>query len=115
MQKTLVAIATIFAAFFAATPAFATETVIGQTENPPAPSCPGSPCLAVSRTTGFQAKIGDIKDPMVSPVDGRLVSFTLALAKPDDNQINFFNTNLGGTPQARISIMRKSSSGKSTG
>jgi hypothetical protein len=67
----------------------------------------------VSRTTGFQAKIGDIKDPMVSPVDGRLVSFTLALAKPDDNQINFFNTNLGGAPQARISILRKSSSGKS--
>jgi hypothetical protein len=103
----------MLATLVAAAPAWATETEIGKTDNPPPPSCPGSPCLAVSRTTGFQAKIGDIKDPMVSPVDGRLVSFTLVMAKPDDNQINFFNTNLGGAPQARISVLRKSSNGKS--
>jgi hypothetical protein len=106
MHRTLITIATICAALAAAAPAWATETEIGKTDNPPGPSCPGSPCLAVSRTTGFQAKIGDNKSPMVSPVDGRLVSFTLVLAKPDDNQINFFNTNLGGAPQARISVLR---------
>jgi hypothetical protein len=43
---------------------------------------------------------------MISPVNGRLVAFTLQLAKPDDNQINFFNTNLGGAPQARIAVLR---------
>src|SRR5438034_3193462 len=79
--------------------------VIPATTPPTVPSCPGSPCLAVSRTTGFQAKIGDTKNPMASPVEGRLVAFTLTLAKPDDNQINFFNTNLGGAPQAQIAVL----------
>jgi hypothetical protein len=106
MRRSLVAILTIAIALLAAAPAWATETELGKTDNPPGPSCPGSPCLAVSRTTGFQAKIGDTKNPLISPVDGRLVAFTLVLAKPDDNQINFFNTNLGGTPQARISVLR---------
>jgi hypothetical protein len=106
MRRSLVAIVAIVAALVAAAPAWATETEIGKTDNPPGPSCPGSPCLAVSRTTGFQAKVGDTKNPMLSPVDGRLVAFTMVLAKPDDNQINFFNTNLGGAPQARISLLR---------
>ncbi|HEX3317897.1 MAG TPA: hypothetical protein VHR88_07760 [Solirubrobacteraceae bacterium] len=95
-----------------ATPASATSTEIGHQDNPPAASCPGSPCLAVSRTTGFQAKIGDTRNPMVSSVNGRLVAFTLQLAKPDDNQINFFNSNLGGAPQARISVLRLQSDKK---
>jgi hypothetical protein len=102
----LVAIATFLATLVAAAPAYATLTEIGHQDNPPAPSCPSSPCLAVSRTTGFQAKVGDTRNPMVSPVDGRLVAFTLQLAKPDDNQVNFFNTNLGGAPQARIAVLR---------
>jgi hypothetical protein len=102
MLSKLVAIVTFLVALFAAAPAYE----IGHQDNPPAPSCPGSPCLAVSRTTGFQAKVGDTRGPMASPVNGRLVAFTLQLAKPDDNQINFFNTNLGGAPQARISVLR---------
>jgi hypothetical protein len=106
MLTKFVAIVTFIVALVAATPAYATLTEIGHQDNPPAPSCPGSPCLAVSRTTGFQAKVGDTRGPMVSPVNGRLVAFTLQLAKPDDNQINFFNTNLGGAPQARIAVLR---------
>ena len=35
------------------------------------------------------------EEPDAPPVNGRLVAFTLQLAKPDDNQINFFNSNLG--------------------
>ena len=65
-----------------------------------------------SAAATIQAKIGDTKNPMVSPVEGRLVAFTLVLAKPDDNQINFFNTNLGGAPQARISVLRLGSDRK---
>jgi hypothetical protein len=106
MHRVLVAIATIFAVLATAAPAWATLTEIGHTDNPPAPSCPGSPCLAVSRTTGFQAKIGDNRTPLIAPTDGRLVAFTLTMAKPDDNQIQFFNTNLGGAPQARVSVLR---------
>jgi hypothetical protein len=106
MLRKLVAIVTFALALAAAAPAWATTTEIGHQDNPPAPSCPGSPCLAVSRTTGFQAKVGDTRNPMVSTVNGRLVAWTLQLAKPDDNQINFFNTNLGGAPQARISVLR---------
>jgi hypothetical protein len=112
MLRKLVAIVTFVGALAVAGPAYATTTEIGHTDNPPAPSCPGSPCLAVSKTSGFQAKIGDTKSPMVSPVNGRLVAFTLQLAKPDDNQINFFNSNLGGAPSARISVLRLQSDKK---
>jgi hypothetical protein len=106
MLSKFVAIVTFVVALVAATPAYATLTEIGHQDNPPAPSCPGSPCIAMSRTTGFQAKVGDTRGPMVSPVNGRLVAFTLQLAKPDDNQINYLSTNLGGAPQARISVLR---------
>jgi hypothetical protein len=106
MLSKLVAIATFIVAFAAASPAYATLTEIGHQDNPPAPTCPGSTCIAISRTTGFQAKVGDTRNPMASPVNGRLVAFTLQLAKPDDNQINYFNTNLGSPPQARISVLR---------
>ena len=51
----------------AAAPAKLTEVgVIGTTTPPTVASCPGSPCLAVSRTTGFQVKVGTVQEP-----DGR--------------------------------------------
>ncbi|MGZ6671121.1 MAG: hypothetical protein ACXVFM_02085, partial [Solirubrobacteraceae bacterium] len=43
-----------------ALPAFASAEIIevGKIDPAPVPSCPTRPCLAVSRTTGYQAKIG---------------------------------------------------------
>ena len=48
----------------AAAPATLSEVgVIGATSPATAPSCPASPCLAVSRTTGFQVKVGEGAQP----------------------------------------------------
>ena len=37
------------------------------TDPMPPPSCPTTPCLAVSRTTGYQARAGDVRGPTVAP------------------------------------------------
>src|SRR4051794_5358012 len=78
---------------------------IGQTTDPAAPSCPRT-CNAVSRTTGYQAKVGPKRGLFTVPQDGRIVAWTIQLAKPGPSQIKFFEENLGGEPQAGISILR---------
>jgi len=90
----------------AAAPAvLGTATELGATQSPPPPSCPADPCQAVSRTTGFQAKIGDVKDPMVVPNDGRVVAFSIALGAPNPEQVKFFQDNLGGESRARLTVL----------
>ena len=70
------------------------------------PSCPSSPCLAVTRTTGFQLINGGRRNPFVAPRTGRIVAFTLRLGKPTAAQIKFFDEQSGGKAQARIAILR---------
>ncbi len=86
----------------------------------PAPSCPSSPCLAVTRTAGYQAKIGSTKEPMVAPRDGRIVGWTITLSKPGKKQISYFtDTGQGklglGEAQAGIAVLKpgKKSFGRS--
>jgi hypothetical protein len=76
------------------------------TDPMPAPSCPSTPCLAVSRTTGYQAKVGDTRGPTVSPGSGKIVAWTITLAKPGTKQVAFFNDNLGGPASAGISVLK---------
>jgi hypothetical protein len=70
------------------------------------PSCPSSPCLAVTRTTGFQLLLGGKRNPFIVPRDGRIVAFTLRLGKPTAAQIRFFDQQSGGKAQARLAILR---------
>jgi hypothetical protein len=70
------------------------------------PSCPGTLCLAVSRTTGYQAKVGSVLHPFTVPRDGRIVAWTVQLGKPSSSQISFFNTNEGGAAAAGIAVLR---------
>ncbi|MDX6670266.1 MAG: hypothetical protein QOI91_629 [Solirubrobacteraceae bacterium] len=70
------------------------------------PSCPSSPCLAVTRTTGFQLLLGGRRNPFIAPRDGRVVAFTLRLGRPTAAQIKFFDQQSGGKAQARIAILR---------
>jgi hypothetical protein len=70
------------------------------------PSCPTAPCLAVSRTTGFQVKVGANRALMRVPQNGRIVSWTISLGKPGKKQIAFFNDKLGGDSQAQITVLR---------
>jgi hypothetical protein len=80
--------------------------VIGATSPATVPSCPRSPCLAVSRTTGYQVKVGPANKVLTAPRSGTIVAWTITLAKPNASQIKFFNTNEGGAAEAGIAILR---------
>jgi len=81
--------------------------VIGNTSPATAASCPGTPCLAVSRTTGFQVKVGSAHNsPMTIPHSGALVAWTITLGKPNATQIKFFNANEGGPAEAGVAVLR---------
>ncbi len=91
----------------AAAPAKLSEVgVIGTTTPATVASCPGSPCLAVSRTSGFQVKVGSVRNPMGVPIDGSIVGWTITLGKPSATQVKFFNTNEGGESEAGIAVLR---------
>jgi hypothetical protein len=70
------------------------------------PSCPASPCLAVSRTTGFQVKVATNTTLMSAPRAGTVVAWTVTLGRPNTTQIKFFNANEGGEAEAGLSILR---------
>jgi hypothetical protein len=71
------------------------------------PSCPGSPCLAVSRTTGFQVKVNTANSVDVAPREGSIVAWTITLGKPNATQVKFFNGAEGGVATAGIAILRQ--------
>jgi hypothetical protein len=89
-----------------AAPASARIIEVGQTATPAAPTCPANPCLAVSRTTGYQAKVVDSREAYVVPRAGKIVAFTISLGKPNARQIAFFDENFGAA-SAGITILRR--------
>ena len=110
MRRTPIALLGALALAFAL-PAVAPATLnevglLPNTTPPTVPSCPTSPCLAVSRTTGFQAKVGAVNKPLVVRRTGWLVAWTIMLGKPSASQIKFFNANEGGVAQAGVAILR---------
>jgi hypothetical protein len=80
--------------------------VVGETNPATVPSCPSPTCLAVSRTTGFQIKIGSTRNPLAVPRNGVIVAWTITLGKPNATQTKFFDANEGGAASAGIAILR---------
>ena len=72
----------------------------------PDPACPAKPCLAISRTTGYQVKVGDARDTHVVKEDGRIVAWTIKLSRPGKKQIEFFEKKLGGESTAQLTVLR---------
>ena len=101
----LIIVAAFAAAMAVAPPASAKIVEVGRTDATPA--CPTSPCLAVSRTTGYQIKVADQRGSFVVPEDGKIVAWSIALGKPTTEQIEYFNENLGGPPTARLTVLRQ--------
>jgi len=93
-------------ALAAASAASAAIVEVGKIAAEHAPSCPSSPCLAVSRTTGYQAKVGTDRGLFVVPQNGKIVAWSITLGKPGPRQVKFFDENLGGASSARITILR---------
>ncbi|HSZ12837.1 MAG TPA: hypothetical protein VK790_02250 [Solirubrobacteraceae bacterium] len=88
-------------------PATLTEVgVIGTTTPATAASCPATPCLAVSRTTGFQVKVGSERNVLSAPRAGTIVAWTITLGNPTAAQIKFFDENEGGPAEAGIAILQ---------
>jgi len=102
--KTTVALAAA-AALLAPAAAQAKIIEIGQLDPAPVPSCPRS-CNAVSRTTGYQAKVGTNRGLMTVPQAGRIVAWTITLSKPGPSQIKFFQDNLGGEAKAGLAVIK---------
>lgn len=106
MLKSTLTAGAVFCAFTlaCAAPASAKIVEIGRTDA--APACPDSPCLAVSRTTGYQVKVADERNVFVAPEDGKIVAWSVALGKPTAEQIAFFDKSLGGAASARLTVIR---------
>ena len=90
----------------APSPAAARIVEIGQSAQPLAPSCPAQPCYALSRTTGYQAKSAVERGIHTVPEDGRIVAWSITLARPGTRQIAFFERQFGGAASAGITIIR---------
>jgi hypothetical protein len=104
--RLIVAAGALLAALACAAPASARIIEIGATAAQATPTCPSSPCLAVSRTTGYQAKVVDDKAAYVAPRNGWIVAWTISLGSPDERQIEFFEENYGEA-SAQLAILRR--------
>jgi hypothetical protein len=96
----------VLAALTCAAPASARIIEVGSAPPEATPTCPSSPCLAVSRTTGYQAKVVDSRSVYIVPANGRIVAWTISLGKPNARQIEFFDSNYGEA-SAGLTILRR--------
>jgi hypothetical protein len=67
-------------------------------------SCPDS-CQAVTRSTGYQAKVGPDRELYRAPANGRIVAWSVALGKPGPKQMSFFEERYGGPARATIVVL----------
>jgi hypothetical protein len=104
--RPIAAAGALLAALVCASPASARIIEIGASAAEATPTCPSSPCLAVSRTTGYQAKVVDSRAAYIVPANGRIVGWTIGLGSPDERQIDFFEENYGEA-SAGLTILRR--------
>lgn len=105
MPRVVVAIATSLVAALLA-PAGASAKMIqigGSPTEQGNPTCPGKPCLAITRTTGYQ-EAGLRSNPYLVTQPGSIVAMTIALGSPSKAQISFFDKQFGPA-SARLTIL----------
>jgi hypothetical protein len=94
-----------------APPASARIIELGTPADEASLNCPGTaerPCVAAVRMTGLQGRSsGGRKNPYYIRRDGHLVAFTLQLAKPTAEEVEFFDSRWGTPSTARISVLRR--------
>ena len=96
----------LLAVLACAAPASARIIEIGAAAQEASPTCPSNPCLAVSRTTGYQTKVVDDRSTFVVPRKGKIVAWSISLGNPDERQIDFFDSNYGEA-SARLTVLRR--------
>jgi hypothetical protein len=112
MKRFLLLTSALAAACAVLAPAASARIVeLGSVADAASLNCPGtteSPCVAAVRMTGYQGRAsGGPKNPYYIRRDGHLIAFTLRLAKPTEDEVNFFNNNFGSPSLARISVLRR--------
>jgi hypothetical protein len=70
------------------------------------PQCPGSPCLAVSKTTGYQVKVGSDDSLFSVPQAGSIVAWSITLGSPTSAQTTYFDGLEGGPASAGIAVLK---------
>jgi hypothetical protein len=95
--------------------------VLGQTPETPRPSCPGKElngnpvveCRVEGHVTAFQSIANGIPRPFEAPFEGKIVAWSISLAKPSAkdtdttaDELGFFNEFFGTPSQARIAVLR---------
>lgn len=108
LPRTIAAAAGVILAVLGAAPsAQATIDWLGPSGDDAAglPSCP-TDCIAVTRTTGYQAKVNGTREMYVVPRKGRIVAWQITLGNPGDRQREFFAENFGGASRAAISVLQ---------
>jgi len=68
------------------------------------PGCPAD-CQALTRLTGYQAKVGPDRELYQAPDDGRIVAWTIALGKPTAKDMAVFAERYGEVPQAAVVVL----------
>ncbi len=108
MKRILLLIPALVAALALAPAASARVVELGAVADAVNPSCPADPCEAAVRVTGLQGRsAGGPKNPYYIRRNGYIVAFTVTLAAPTQEQIDFFNDNFGSPAQAGLSVLRK--------
>src|SRR5690349_23571570 len=105
-HRTPILVAALVVASLATTSPSASAKIVEVGRTDVAPACPATPCLALSRTTGYQVKVADERNVFVVPEDGKIVAWSIALGKPTPEQISFFGKNYGGAATARLTVLR---------
>jgi hypothetical protein len=105
-RRLILPLAALVAALVLASTAAARVDEPGKMTDTVKPTCPDAPCLAITRTTGYGAKVGNKKSVYVAKRDGRLVAWSITLGTPTAKQIEFFDQNYGAGAQAQITVMR---------
>src|SRR4051794_17764553 len=106
LHRTPILVAALVVASLATTSTTASAKIVEIGRTDVAPACPATPCLALSRTTGYQVKVADERSAFVVPEDGKIVAWSIALGKPTPEQITFFDKNFGGPATARLTVLR---------
>lgn len=106
----------------AADSAPARTIVLGKVDSVARPSCPGrivnnvevEPCRVEGHISGFQVMAGGVPNPYEVPFDGKIVAWSISLARPSrkdtaktTDEVGFFNDFLGSPAKARIGVLRR--------
>src|SRR5438046_234506 len=108
-MKRLIALSCLLAGLALPSAASAAVTELGAGATPAAKSnCPSDPCEAIGRVTGYQGRAGNLRSPFLIRHAGKIVAFTVTLAKVTSTQRSFFDGLYGGPASVRLSILRPS-------